>query len=77
MGSLCGEVFLLPPSGAPVRKLAYLGQGPIFGLAFDSQGLRLAVGYGFPGKGMVWVWNLETEEVQVLDPGRPEPVIYL
>jgi WD40 repeat protein len=76
VGSLCGEVFLLPPSGAPVRKLAYLGQGPIFGLAFDSQGLRLAVG-GVPDKGMVRVWNLETEEVQVLDPGRPEPVVYL
>ena len=75
-GSMCGEIFLLPLSGAPVRKLAETSE-PVVSLAFDSQGLRLAAG-GYQargsGKTLLSVWNLETEEVQALDPGSPATI---
>jgi WD40 repeat protein len=73
-GSWCGEIFLLRPSGALVKQLADLS-GSVISVAFDSQGLRLAAAGGLaPGKTLLSVWNLETEETQALDPGRHSPI---
>jgi WD40 repeat protein len=63
-------VWLVPLDGRAPEKLPGFA-GLVRGVAFDREGRRLAAGGGLlePSQAMVRIWDLETRQTRVLDPG--------
>jgi serine/threonine protein kinase/WD40 repeat protein len=63
-----GTVVIVPLDGSPVRRLEGL-DNPAAAVAFSRDGRRVAAAGGQGDGRKVRVWDLESGEVQVLDPG--------
>jgi len=71
-------VWLVPLEGGPPEHLPGF-EGVVSNVAFDPEGRRLAaggIGHPWPPEKVIRVWDLETREAQVLDPGDGAAIVW-
>jgi WD40 repeat protein/DNA-binding winged helix-turn-helix (wHTH) protein len=73
-----GEVVVVPFTGSPPRSLAGFSD-VVDSVAIDPTGRFVAAGSGgyYKTQAVVRVWDLETEEVRILDAGDGQEVLWL
>jgi len=77
VGTFGGTVFVVPVAGGPPKELTGFSS-LIWATAFDPTGRRVvAAGGAVPADAVIRVWDLQSGDIQVLDPGDEKEFVGL